>query len=311
MESTISLQKVLAEFEIFLEKSAQPLLVILGPTASGKTALSLHLAKKFQGEIISADSRQIYQEMDIGTDKLPTTKQQGIPHHLLDVIKPDQSFTLANFKDAAHEAILEIHTRNHLPMLVGGTGLYINALAENYQIPRVPPQTELRAELEHEAAKKGPEHLYKRLQKLDPEAAAKIHPHNLRYVIRALEINLATEKPKPDQKKHTEFKIFAIGIHWPREQLYERINERVDEQLRHGLLEETEKLLAKYPPTLPVLTSFGYHEIIQFLQKKLSYAEAVDLIKQKTRNYAKRQMTWFRKNQPTHWISGEEIERVL
>jgi tRNA dimethylallyltransferase len=215
-------------------------------TASGiTTALSLFLAKHFQGEVISADSRQIYKYMDIGTDKLLPAYQQGVKHHLIDELEPDMEFSVADFKRMATKAIEEILRRRHLPILAGGTGLYLNTVLQNYQIPRIPPQHDLRMKMEKYCEQHGPSELYKILQEKDPEAAARIHPNNVRYVIRALEINIAGNTQKVDEKAEPMYEIFSIGIDWPRETLYERINIRVDELVHRGLVNEVKTLLMR------------------------------------------------------------------
>ncbi|MFA5820980.1 MAG: tRNA (adenosine(37)-N6)-dimethylallyltransferase MiaA [Candidatus Gracilibacteria bacterium] len=269
-----------------------PLLVILGPTASGKTALSLKLAHERDGEIISADSRQLYKGMEVSTDTLPWDKQEGIPHHLLGITTPDKPLTLAEYKDLATQKIAEIHSRNKLPILVGGTGLYISAITEGYDVPRIPPDPKLRAKLE----KHTPAYLYKKLQKLDPDTAKKIHPNNLRYVIRALEINLSGHGRKADTKQPSTYEVEMISIKWPREKLYERINHRVDQQIENGLVQEVKTLLAKgYDENLPAMSSIGVKEIIPYLKGNLNLKDCVETLKKNTRNYAKRQMTWFRR----------------
>ncbi len=300
----------------FLEKmkgsETQPLVVILGPTASGKTALSLEIAKLFHGEIISADSRQIYRYMDIGTDKIPIHKRQGIQHHLIDILEPDQEFTVADFKRIALKIIREILSRRKLPIVAGGTGLYLNALLQNYQIPPVPPQHDLRRQLYEFCQTNGAEALYQILKEKDPAAAARIHPNNARYVIRALEINLVGNIKKQDQKGQPLFEPFIICIEWPREMLYERINNRLDELLAQGFLNEVKTLLMKgYDEKLPALSSIGYQELIDFLHGNILLREAVENIKKNTRNYAKRQLTWFRRYKDVHWLEGEELEALL
>lgn len=310
---------IFEELTQFLEKTKedgpQPLVVILGPTASGKTALSLKIAKLFHGEIISADSRQIYKYMDIGTDKIPIHQRQGIPHHLIDILEPDQEFTVADFKRLALKIIKEILSRRKLPIVAGGTGLYLNALLQNYQIPPVPPQHDLRQKLHGFYQQNGTEALYRMLQEKDPDAAARIHPNNLRYVMRALEINIAGNTLKQDQKGSALFETFIIGIQWPREALYERINHRVDEILAKGFLNEVKILLMKgykgYNEQLPALSSIGYQELIAFLNGKVSFQEAIENFKKNTRNYAKRQLTWFKHYQDVHWLAGEELEVLI
>lgn len=279
------------------------LLVLLGPTASGKTALSIELAKKFNGEIISADSRQVYRHMDIGTDKIPLDKREGVPHHLIDVVDPDERFTVADFKRAAEEKIEEILARGHLPMLVGGTGLYIRAITKNFAIPK--EDKVLRAKLMAELSKFGKEALHDKLKKLDPAGAAKIHANNVPYVIRALEIVMATGKPKDDQKNPPRYSCLQIGLKWPREKLFERIDGRADDQIKRGLIEETKRLLAMgYSRELPSMSGLGYREIISYLDGKITLDAAKELIQKNTRNYAKRQLTWFKKDDEIVWVDN-------
>lgn len=279
-----------------------PLLVILGPTASGKTALSMELAQQFNGEIISADSRQIYRHMNIGTDKISQEARQDVPHHLLDVANPDERFTVADFKAQAETAIDDILARGKLPILVGGTGLYIRAITENFDIP--PENREVRAQLIEELKKSGPEKLHKKLQKLNPLTAAKIHPKNAPYIVRALEIFITTGRPKSDIKNTPQYKCLQIGLSWPREALFERIHRRIDEQIERGLIDETKKLLGLgYSKNLPSMNTLGYKEMTAHLEKALSLDEARELLKKNTRNFAKRQMTWFKKDKEVIWIS--------
>lgn len=279
----------------------KPLIVILGPTASGKTALSLELAQQFNGEIISADSRQVYRHMDIGTDKISQESRRGILHHLLDIVNPDERFTVADFKARAEAVIDDILARGKLPILVGGTGLYIRAITENFEIPPENPQ--LRAQLMEELKKIGLDALYEKLQKLDPAAAEKIHPKNIRYIVRALEIFMATGKPKNDIKKTPEYRCLQIGLSWPREALFERIHRRIDEQIERGLIDETKKLLALgYSKNLPSINTLGYKEMMAHLEGALSLDDARELIKKNTRNFAKRQMAWFKRDKGVTWI---------
>ncbi len=289
----------------------RPLIVILGPTASGKTAISIAIAKTFNGEIISADSRQIYKYMDIGTDKIPEMKQQGIRHHLLDIVNPDEEFTVADFKRITLKVAGEILARQKVPVLCGGTGLYLNAVIENYQIPQVPPQYDLRQKLAQYFEQHGAAALHQLLVERDPQTAEKIHPNNVRYVIRALEINYAGGSQKQDSKGEQLFQVFSVGIEWPRELLYERINRRVEDQISKGLLNEVKTLLMKgYHEKLPAMSSLGYQELVAYLKGEKLYEEAIDDIKKNTRNYAKRQMTWFRRYSGINWISGAELEQL-
>jgi tRNA dimethylallyltransferase len=288
-------------------KNLPPVLVILGATASGKTDLSIKIAKKYNGEVISTDSRQIYKYMDIATAKITKEEMQGVPHYMLDIVEPDEVFTLAEFVDMAREYIKDIHRRKKLPILIGGTGLYIRAICENYDIPRIEPNESLRKELQKQALEKGNESIYKILQNLDPESAAKIHPNNLRYVIRAIEIAKAGKKKSEIHLNPPLYNILKFGIYWPREKLYERINKRAAKQVENGLIEETKKLLEKgYDTSLPSMTSLGYPEMITYIKGEKSLEEALKLLQKNTRNYAKRQITWFRKESGVIWLAGEK-----
>lgn len=300
IENEISILKKLCSFLKTAEKS---LIVILGPTASGKTAFSLEIARKFEGEIISTDSRQIYKGMEIATDAILPQQQEGIEHHMLGITTPDKTLTMAEFTDIALKKIKEIYKRRHIPILVGGTGLYISAIIESYKIPRIPPNYKLRQKLEKEAKTKGSKFLHEKLAKLDPKAAKKIHPNNLRYVIRALEINLSGGQNKLNRKLKSPFDLFLIGIHWPRKKLYERVNLRVDLQLKRGLVNEVKKLLKKgCKKDSPAMSSLGVKEIIPYIEGKMPLEDCVEILKRHTRNYAKRQMTWFRRYANVHWL---------
>lgn len=303
----------------FLKGNKRPLLVLLGPTASGKTALSLEIAKKFNCEIISADSRQVYKYMDIGTDKIPMDKRCGIPHHLIDVVEPDVRFTVSDFKKLAEEKTEEIYERGALPFIVGGTGLYIRAVTENFSIP--PDNLEVREKLMEEINELGALALHERLKKLDPVSAEKIHPHNIPYIVRALEIIAATGKPKTDEKKPAKYSSLILGINplrtdfeeqIPRKRsqlsprwksLFERIDARVDEQIKRGLIDETKKLLQMgFTKNLRSMKTLGYGEMTQYLEGELSLEDAVSQLKQNTRRFAKRQMVWFKKDKGIEWI---------
>lgn len=295
-----------------ISKAKRPLLIILGPTASGKTALSIELAKHFNGEIISADSRQIYRHMDIGTDKIPMDKREGIVHHCLDIIEPNERFTVADFKAMAEKTIDDILASGRLPVLVGGTGLYIRAVKENFALP--PENLKIKKALRRELEERGAKALYEKLQKLDPENAAKIHPNNMPYVVRALEILLATGKPKNSQRLPPKYDCTQIGLFWPREDLFKRINSRVDDQIKRGLLDETSRLLGMgFSKDLPSMSSLGYREMIKYLDGELDLNSAIELLKKNTRNYAKRQMTWFKKDKAVTWINfskGTEKQKL-
>ncbi|MBU0981452.1 tRNA (adenosine(37)-N6)-dimethylallyltransferase MiaA [Patescibacteria group bacterium] len=295
------------------EKSQQePLIVICGPTASGKTALSLKIARDFDGEIISADSRQIYKKMDIGTDKISMDIRKEIPHYLVDIRDPDATFTMADFKREATAAINAIHRKKKIPIICGGTGLYISSVVENYDLPKAPPDQKIRDELQAEYEKGGAEHLYKMLMELDPTSAAKIHPNNVRYVARALEIVLQTQKPIQSRRGMPLYNVFKIGIDWPREVLYERINRRVDEQIQEGLLNEIKTLLSQgYSENLPSMSGLGYKEYFPYLRGEKPLEECKEELKLSTRNFAKRQLTWFNKDEEIFWISPHDYETII
>lgn len=275
----------------------KPLLVIVGPTAVGKSALSIRLALDFAGEIISADSRQIYRGLDIGADK-PTLQQQALaPHHLLDVVGPDEVLNLAQFQELAYEAIDSIQARRRLPILVGGTGQWIWAVVEGWGVPRVPPDACLRAELEAEAARVGQAALHAQLAAVDPEAAQKIDPRNLRRVIRALEVYQQSGLPisHHQRKQAPPYQILIIGLTRPRPELCRRIDLRIDQMMELGLLAEVQGLVeAGYGWGQPAMSGLGYRQIGQFLRGEVTLAEAVALIKKETRRFVRQQYNWFR-----------------
>jgi len=278
------------------------LIVILGPTASGKTDLSIKLAKRYNGEVVSADSRQIYKGMDIGTAK--PLELENIDHWLLDIKNPNQNYTVAEYKKDAIKAIKNIQKRGKLAILVGGTGLYIKAVAENLDIPKIEANPLLRKKIEKEAEKFGLDYVFQKLIKLDPEAAYIIDSKNPRRVIRALEITLLTKKPFSQQRKIGKplFDVLEIGISVPNEKLKEKINLRVDEMIKNGLIEEVEKLVKKYDAGQQAFDAIGYREIIDFLNKKITLEQAAEAIKINTWHYAKRQMTWFKRDKKINWI---------
>ena len=290
--------------------SDPPLIAVLGPTAVGKTAISLQLARQFNGEIISADSRQIYRGLDIGTDKIGPVERGQIPHHLIDVVMPDQVLTLAEYQRLAVAAVDDIHSRGRMPILAGGTGLYVRAVLDGLGIPEVPPNLALREELEAYAAANGAEALHGRLVALDPDAAMQIDARNVRRVVRALEVCLVTGEPISRLQRSTPppWRILRIGLTRPRETLFERIDRRVDEMVARGLLAEVETLLAAgYGPELPALTGLGYRQMIQHLHGELTLEAAVDEIKRQTRRFVRQQYTWFRLDDPRiHWFDLEQ-----
>ena len=290
--------------------TSSPLLVIVGPTAVGKTALSLQLAQDLAGEIISADSRLIYRGLDIGTDK-PTPQQQIlVPHHLIDLVNPDEVLTLAEFHERAVAIIADLHARDHLPILVGGTGQWVWAVVEGWGIPRVPPDPALRAGLEAQAAALGPEAFHAQLAAVDPLAAQRLDPRNVRRVIRALEVYHKTGIPISQHQAKTPppYETLIIGLTMPRPQLYERIDRRIDQMMTRGLLAEVEGLVAAgYGWDLPAMSGLGYRQIGQYLQGQVSLDEAVALIKKETRRFVRQQYNWFRLDDVRiHWFEGGE-----
>jgi len=285
-----------------------PLVVLLGPTAVGKTELSLRLCETFAGEVIGADSRQIYRSMDIGTAKPSLAEQQRVPHHLIDIRHPDETLTVAEYQQLAYRTIDEIHGRGRVPFLVGGTALYLRAVVDGLRIPEAPPNPELRAELEAFLAQAGREALFHRLQALDPATAAVIDGKNPRRVLRTLEIVMITGKPKIELEgaQPPPYQILQIGLDRPRDQLYQRIDQRVDQMVAQGLVEETQRLLtAGYRPPLPAITSLGYREIIAYLQGELTLTAAVEKIKTETHRFVRHQYTSFRKMASIQWVNLE------
>lgn len=290
------------------------LIVILGPTASGKSELGLKLAKKFNGEIVSADSRQIYRGMDIGTAK-PTKKERKIiKHYLIDIKKPNQLYTVGEYKRDAIRAINQIIKRDKVPFLVGGTGLYIKAIVDNLEIPKVKPDWKLRKRLESKIKTRGLKSLYGELIKIDPEAAYIVDSKNPRRIIRALEIAIKTKKPFSQQREKGEslFDILEIGLSIPEGRLKEKIEKRVNKMIKMGLVKEVNGLIKTYNKNLSTFDAIGYREIINYLNNKISSAEVTEKIKKNTWHFAKRQMTWWKSDQRVRWVkSQKEAERLV
>jgi tRNA dimethylallyltransferase len=272
-------------------------IAIVGPTAVGKSELALQLAQCFSLEIISADSRQVYRYMDIGTNKPSPAETAAVPHHVIDVVEPDQDFSLAMYHQLAFEALKAIRQKDKVPLLVGGSGLYVWSLMEGWRIPQVPPDREMRGRLESRAEQDDSQSLYRELQAIDPAAAERIDPSNIRRIIRALEIYYATGQP-PSQLQRKEkpgFSILVIGLTQERSELYRRIDERADKMIQRGLVEEVEELLRKgYSPSLPSMSGIGYKQIGQFLRGEMTLPEAVDKMKYETHRLARHQYAWFR-----------------
>ncbi len=307
------------------DSSLPKVVVITGPTASGKTGWSLQLAKKFSGEIISADSRQVYKKMDIGTAKTRGEWEwranwkglrhsyfvDDIMHHLIDFLDPGKRFTVAEFRDRAIKYIKLSYQNDHVPFVVGGTGLYISSLVENLHIPRIPPNKKLRRSLEE---KSNPE-LMQLLESMDPVAAKKIDAHNKRRIVRALEVCILTGEPFSKQKKKGEkmFDFLQIGVDVPREVLHERINTRVDKMVERGLVQEIELLLKqRYSWDLPSMSGIGYRQFREYFDGERTLEQAVALLKRDTRRYARRQITWFKRDKSIVWCKTyEEAEELV
>lgn len=285
-----------------------PLLVILGPTATGKTELSLHVAKKINGEIISADSMQIYRDMDIGTAKVKQEIRNEIPHHMIDIISPEEEFSVAEYQEMVDELISSIHKQNKFPIMVGGTGLYIKAVIEGFLLPDMEKDPGLRKKLRTEASKYGNKHVHNKLKEVDPPLAEKLHPNDLRRVIRGIEICHQTGKTKTEyireqKNKPDRYNALKIGLTRNRNKLYERINKRVDIMLKKGLITEVENLQKKYKLSKTARQALGYKEIISYLNGKIDKKEAINEIKQGTRHLAKKQLTWFKRDERINWIN--------
>ena len=287
-----------------------PLVVIVGPTAVGKTELAIQLAERFHGEIVSADSRLFYRGLDIGTAKPSAAEMARVPHHLINVANPDETWSLALFQQEAHKIIIEILGRHKLPFLVGGTGQYIRAVTEGWTPPEVRPDSHLREVLETLSSQYSPFWLHAKLQVIDPEAANKIDARNVRRTIRALEVIFSTGKLFSSQRNATSsiYNQINIGLIRPRPQLYERIDQRIETMFESGLLQEVEKLLSLgYSPDLPSLSAIGYREAIGVIQNKITLADAKTLMKRATRVYVRRQANWFRENDPQiKWFEMHE-----
>ena len=296
--------------------SKPKVIVICGPTASGKTALSIELAKKINGEIISSDSMQIYKDMDIGTAKPSKEEMQGIKHYLLDFVEPSQRYSVADFKKDAEKAIEEILSKGKVPIIVGGTGLYVDSLIYGIEYQNIQFNEQYRAELEKRVEQEGLEKLYDEAKKIDPQAMEKISSNDQKRILRVLEIYKATGKNKTEQEAESrkngvkyDYKVFAINM--DREKLYERINKRVDIMIEQGLIQEVKELLQKYDEFPTAMQGLGYKEVVQYLQRTISKEEMINKVKMETRRYAKRQITWFKKNKQTIWIGPHDLQRIL
>lgn len=293
------------------------IIVVVGPTSSGKSALAMELAERFDGEIVSADSMQVYRYMDIGTAKPVKEEREKIPHHLIDEVNPDEEFTAARYSDEASKVIREIHERGKNVFVAGGTGLYIKALTKGLFKG---PGSDVRIRNEFAMLGSGSEgtmYLYRKLKDVDPEAASRIHPNNTARIVRGLEVYYLTNKPiSVFQKEHNfseePYEAIKIGLAVDRKSLYKGIEDRVDSMMKAGLVEETRRLLDMgYSPEIKAMRGLGYKEIIGYIQNKYGLEEAVREIKKNTRRYAKRQITWFKKEADIKWFSSEEKDRII
>ncbi|MCL4458995.1 MAG: tRNA (adenosine(37)-N6)-dimethylallyltransferase MiaA [Chloroflexi bacterium] len=286
--------------------SGPELIALVGPTGVGKSELAISLAPGLNAEIVSADSRQIYRYMDIGTAKPTLEDQARVPHHLIDIVDPDEIYTLAMYQEEALHCIDGIIKHGCVPLLVGGTGLYVRAVVEGLQIPHVAPNPKVRAELEEKARTCGPEALYQELSRVDPAAAAKIDPQNLRRIIRALEVYHLTGQPISHLQRAdgSRYRVLMIGLTMPREELYHRIDARVDRMIARGLVEEVKRLVAmSYGYELPAMSGLGYKQIGSYLRGEIGLDEAIKMIKYQTHRLARQQYMWFRLSDPKiRWL---------
>lgn len=296
-------------------------IVICGPTASGKTALSIELAKQINGEIVSCDSMQIYKDMDIGTAKPTIEEMQGIKHHLIGYVSPEKRYSVADYKTDAKKAIKEIIRKEKMPIVVGGTGLYLDSLIYEIEYQDIELDEKYRKKLEEVVEENGLEELYIRAKQIDEKAMKKISPNDKKRILRILEIYHATGKTKTEQeiesrKKEVEYDYQVYALNWDRQKLYDRINKRVDIMIEQGLIEEVKQILDKYNTFPTAMQGLGYKEVVEYLEGKLTKEEMIEKIKMETRRYAKRQLTWFRKNKQTIWLDAEDtiennIHRIL
>lgn len=290
-------------------------IVIVGPTASGKTSASIKLAKLIDGEIISADSMQIYKEMNIGTAKPSVEEMDGIKHHLIDVVSPDEKYNVTLYKKMAEAAIEEILAKGKTPIIVGGTGLYTSTLINGIEFSEVNEDKEFREEMMKLAEERGIDFLHNKLREVDPLSAENIDKNNVRRVVRALEIYKVTGKTKTqldkESRKEAKYDYKVYGIETEREKLYQRINDRVDVMLQDGLIDEVKNLMQKYEISKTAIQGLGYKEVIEYLRDEITYDEMIAKLKLETRRYAKRQMTWFRREEKIKWCSLEEIVETV
>ncbi len=292
------------------------IIVIVGPTAVGKTYVSIELAKKFNTEVVSADSMQIYKGMDIGTAKITEEEKNNIEHHMIDIINPDETYSVSDFKDKAEEIIDNLLLKNKTPIIVGGSGLYVNSLIYDLDFGNAKSNEKIRDYYNYYYKEHGEDKLYEKLQKIDPQSAEKIHKNNVKRVIRALEFyditgikfsEINTDIRKPSNK----YDCILIGLSMERKMLYDRINQRVDKMIDEGLIEEVKSLLNKgYNKDLVSMKGIGYKEIIDYLDGNMSLDESIDILKRNTRRFAKRQYTWFLRDDKVKWFEVQHVENI-
>ncbi|MGA9288333.1 MAG: tRNA (adenosine(37)-N6)-dimethylallyltransferase MiaA [Anaerobacillus sp.] len=298
----------------------QKLVTVLGPTAVGKTRTSIELAKALDGEIISGDSMQIYRGMDIGTAKVTEDEMDGVPHYLIDIKQPNESFSAAEFQQLATDLVTDINKRGKVPIIAGGTGLYVKSVTHQYAFSEAKEDASYRKEMERIAENEGPVLFHQRLKEIDPVSYESIHPNNVRRVVRALEVFHVTGEPVSASKdalpEHSPYNLVNVGLTMDREPLYERINRRVDIMMETGLLEEARRLHRAGVRNCQSVQAIGYKEIYQFIEGRLSLEDAVSELKQNSRRYAKRQLTWFRHQMEMDWFDmteqrEEKIQKIL
>lgn len=296
----------------------QKLAVVAGPTASGKTRLAIEIAKRFDGEIVGADSMQIYKYMNIGTAKPTAEERAEVPHHMIDFLEPDAPYSVAEYTEDAHKVIAEIASRGKLPVMCGGTGLYINSVVDDVTFGDFETDYALREELRKTAEAEGAQKLLEMLAEFDPESAQKLHPNNIRRIIRAIEFYKVTgttisAHQKMTKERESRYEPIMLSIAWDRQELYERINKRVDIMLEEGLFDEVRSMMERgYTKQLNSMQGIGYKEVMDCMDGLMTYDEAVELIKQSSRRYAKRQLTWFRRDARINWINAENaVEEAI
>lgn len=289
-------------------------LIIVGPTAVGKTRLSINLALRLNSEIISADSMQIYKSMDIGTAKASKEEQKLVNHYMIDIVDPSDSYSVADFKRDSLAIIKDLQAKNKLPIVVGGSGLYINSLTHNLDFSAEKSDDALRKRLQKELEERGNESLYEDLKKIDPKSAEKIHHNNTNRLIRALEVNLLSDKKFSESNNdfdeyNRDFDFFIIGLTDDRSSLYDRINKRVDLMLEDGLLAECKILLENLDRDCQAMKAIGYKEVISYLNREISYDDMIDLLKKNSRHFAKRQLTWFKRDDRINWLDLSSYDK--